>query len=225
MQTYAQYCPISRTLDIVGDRWTLLVIRELIIGSTRFNEIARGLPGLSRGLLSRRLRQLEGAGVIEREDGAYRLTPAGEDLQGLVMQLAEWGSRHAFGPPEEQELDPDLLMWWMHDRINTQDIAKRVVVQIHMTDVRRHYWLVLEPADASVCFTDPGFEVDGLLKGDLSMLYRVWLGDADLRTALRDGDLALTGRQAVVRGLPRWLSLSIVAPFVQAARAEAAAAR
>jgi DNA-binding HxlR family transcriptional regulator len=223
MQTYAQYCPISRTLDIVGDRWTLLVIRELIIGSTRFNEIARGLPGLSRGLLSRRLRQLEGAGVIEREDGAYRLTPAGEDLQGLVMQLAEWGSRHAFGPPEEQELDPDLLMWWMHDRVDTQDITKRVVVEIHMTDVRRRYWLVLEPADASVCFTDPGFEVDGVLTGDLSMLYRVWLGDADLRLALRDGDLTLTGRQAVVRGLPRWLSLSIVAPFVQAARAEAAA--
>lgn len=221
MQTYAQYCPISRSLDVVGDRWTLLVIRELIIGSTRFNEIARGLPGLSRGLLSRRLRQLEAAGVIEKDGTSYHLTPAGEDLQALVMQLAEWGSRHAFGPPREEELDPDLLMWWMHDRIATQEITGRTVAEIHMTDVKRRYWLVLEPGDASVCFSDPGFEVDGLLEGDLSMLYRVWLGDADLRTALRDGDLSLTGRQAVVRGLPRWLSLSIVAPFVQAARAEA----
>lgn len=223
MQTYAQYCPISRTLDIVGDRWTLLVIRELIIGSTRFNEIARGLPGLSRGLLSRRLRQLEGAGVIERDDGTYRLTPAGEDLRGLVMQLADWGSRHAFGPPTEEELDPDLLMWWMHDRISTQEITGRTVVEIHMTDVRRHYWLVLEPADASICFADPGFEVDAVLTGELPLLYRVWLADADLRTALRDGELALTGRQRVVRGLPRWLNLSPVAPIVAAARAEAAA--
>ena len=221
MQTYAQYCPIARTLDIVGDRWTLLVIRELIIGSTRFNEIARGLPGLSRGLLSRRLRQLEGAGVIEREDGTYRLTPAGEDLQDLVMQLADWGSRHAFGPPRVEELDPDLLMWWMHDRIDTQEITERTVVEVHMTDVRRHYWLVIEPADASVCLSDPGFEVDAVLQGDLAMLYRAWLGDVDLRRALRDGDLSLTGRQAVVRGLPRWLDLSPVASFVQAARAGA----
>lgn len=219
MQTYAQYCPISRTLDIVGDRWTLLVIRELIIGSTRFNEIARGLPGLSRGLLSRRLRQLEGAGVIEKVDGAYRLTDAGADLQVLVMQLAEWGSRHAFGPPREEELDPDLLMWWMHDRITTAEITSRTVAEIHMTDVKRRYWLVLEPGDASVCYTDPGFEVDALLQGELSLLYRVWLGETDLRTSLRDGDLSLTGRQAVVRGLPRWLSLSPVAPIVQAARA------
>ena len=89
MQTYAQYCPISRTLDIVGDRWTLLVIRELIIGSTRFNEIARGLPGLSRGLLSRRLRQLEAAGVIEKVDGAYRLTDAGaRALEAEAARLA-----------------------------------------------------------------------------------------------------------------------------------------
>jgi DNA-binding HxlR family transcriptional regulator len=222
MQTYAQYCPISRSLDIVGDRWSLLVIRELIIGSTRFNEIARGLPGLSRGLLSRRLRQLEGAGIVEREDGAYRLTSAGEDLQTLVMQLADWGARHAFGPPREEELDPDLLMWWMHDRVDTQEITTRTVVEIHMTDVRRHYWLVLEPADASICFTDPGFEVEALLRGDLSMLYQVWLGHPDLRTALRRGDLTLTGQQTVVRGLPRWLSLSPVAPIVAAARAEEA---
>jgi DNA-binding HxlR family transcriptional regulator len=223
MQTYAQYCPISRSLDIVGDRWSLLVIRELIIGSTRFNEIARGLPGLSRGLLSRRLRQLEGAGVIEREDGHYRLTAAGQDLQALVMQLADWGSRHAFGPPREEELDPDLLMWWMHDRVDTEAITERTVVEIHMTDVRRHYWLVLERADASVCYSDPGFEVDALLQGELAMLYRAWLGDVDLRTALRDGDLSLTGRHAVVRGLPGWLRLSLVAPFIQAARAEVSA--
>jgi DNA-binding HxlR family transcriptional regulator len=218
MQTYAQYCPISRTLDIVGDRWTLLVVRELIIGSTRFNEIARGLPGLSRGLLSRRLRQLEGAGVIERTDTGYQLTPAGEDLQALVMQLADWGSRHAFGPPQPEELDPDLLMWWMHDRVDTTEIANRTVIEIQTLGPRKHYWLVLEPSEASICYTDPGFEVDAVLRGELAQLYRMWLGETDFRAAIKAGDLSLSGRQAVVRGLPRWLSLSPVAGIVQAAK-------
>jgi DNA-binding HxlR family transcriptional regulator len=223
MQTYAQYCPISRTLDLVGDRWSLLVVRELIIGSTRFNEIARGLPGLSRGLLTRRLRQLEAAGIIERCDGAYALTPSGEELTTLVMELAAWGARNAFGPPEPEELDPDLLMWWMHSRIDTAAIDRRAVIAIHLTDLRRRYWLLVEHGDVSICHTDPGYEVDVVLQGNVSSLYRVWLGHDDLREALRQGDLTLEGSPAMVRALPGWLQLSQVAPIVVEAQVGAGA--
>lgn len=218
MQTYAQYCPISRTLDIVGDRWTLLVVRELIIGSTRFNEIARGLPGLSRGLLSRRLRQLEAAGIVAHEAGAYRLTDAGTELTTLVMELAAWGSRHAFGPPLPEELDPDLLMWWMHTGVDTATLDRRTVVEIHMTDIAKRYWLLLELDDVSICHSDPGFEVDVVLRGELPTLYRMWNGDRELHDALRSGDLTLVGNPRLVRDLPQMLRLSPVAPYVRAAR-------
>jgi hypothetical protein len=156
--------------------------------------------------------------VVERQDGAYRLTPAGEDLQVLVMQLAEWGSRHAFGAPREEELDPDLLMWWMHTRIDAAELGRRAVVEIHMTDIRRRYWLVVEHDDVSVCHTDPGFEVDVVLRGELTTLYRVWLGHVDLRESVRRGELDLLGSPKLVRALPDWLQLSQVAPIVREAQ-------
>ncbi|HZM40636.1 MAG TPA: helix-turn-helix domain-containing protein, partial [Acidimicrobiales bacterium] len=100
MRTYAQYCPIVRAVDVLGERWTLLILRDMLVGSTRFNEISRGLPGLSRALLTKRLRQLMVAGLVERhDDGSYALTPAGKDLEHIVFGLAEWGARYAFGDP------------------------------------------------------------------------------------------------------------------------------
>lgn len=224
MQIYAQYCPISRALDVLGERWNLLIVRDMLVGSTRFNEIARGLPGLSRGLLSRRLRQLEAAGVVERRDGGYHLTEAGRELQPLLWGLAEWGAKHAFGPPREEELDPDLLMWWMQGEVVVADLERRTVVEVHVTDVRRHYWLVLEPGDVSVCHSDPGYEVDALLRGDLPSLYRMWLGETELASALRDGDVALEGDRGTVRDVARRLSFSPVAPVVRGVRAAEAAA-
>jgi DNA-binding HxlR family transcriptional regulator len=109
VRTYAQYCPIVRAVEVLGERWTLLIVREMLNGAGRFNELSRGLPGLSRGLLSRRLRQLVAAGLVRRTEDAYELTPAGEDLRPLVFGLAEWGARHAFGDPRPEELDPEVL--------------------------------------------------------------------------------------------------------------------
>lgn len=221
MQTYAQYCPIARAVEVLGDRWTLLILRDMLVGSSRFNELARGLPGLSRGLLSRRLRQLVDAGLIQRTEDGYELTAAGEDVRPLVFGLAEWGSRHAFGDPRPDELDPETLMWWIHGRIDSTGLDRRAVLQIEVTDRRRWFWLVLEPGDASVCFTDPGFEIDAVLKADVETLYRVWLGEIDLPRALRSGRLDLQGPRWVHQSLPQWLELSPVAPFVKEARAGA----
>ena len=219
MRPYAQYCPIVRAIEVLGERWTLLIVRDMLTGSTRFNEIARGLPGLSRALLSQRLRQMVAAGLVVRTDDGYALTPAGEDLRPVVFGLAEWGARHAFGDPRPEELDPEVLMWWLQGRIDTSEIDRRTVVQISVTDQRRLFWLVLEPQEASVCYVDPGFEVDAVLTSDLTTLYRVWNGRIDLLDAMRQGLLELQGPRHIVQGLPRWFELSPVAHYVQAARA------
>ncbi|HEX6567683.1 MAG TPA: helix-turn-helix domain-containing protein [Acidimicrobiales bacterium] len=223
MRTYAQYCPIVRAVELLGDRWTLLIVREMLTGARRFNELIRGLPGLSRALLARRLRQLEVAGLVVRaDDGGYDLTAAGHDLRPVVFGLADWGARHAFGDPRPEELDPELLMWWMHGRIDTSEVAQRAVVQVEVTDRRRVFWLVVEPGDASVCYADPGFEVGAVLRSDLASLYRMWEGEIDLLDAVKAGTIELAGARWIVGGLPRWLQLSPIAPNVRAARADAA---
>jgi DNA-binding HxlR family transcriptional regulator len=218
VRTYAQYCPIVRAVEVLGDRWTLLIVREMLTGVGRFNELSRGLPGLSRALLSRRLRQLVAAGLVRRTDDGYELTQAGEDLRPLVFGLAEWGARHAFGDPRPEELDPEVLMWWLHGRIDTSEVARRAVVEIEVADRARRFWLVIEPQDASVCYADPGFDVDALLRSDLATLYRMWEGEIELLDAVKAGSIELTGPRWITRALPRWLQLSPVAPYVRAAR-------
>jgi len=219
MRTYAQYCPIVRSLEVLGERWTLLILRDMLVGARRFNEIARGLPGISRGLLARRLRQLEAAGLVTRdEDGGYALTQAGEDLKPVVFGLADWGARYMFGDPQPEELDPEVLMWWLQGRIDTTDVPERAVVQIDVVDRKRLFWLVIDPNDVSVCFADPGFEVDAVIRGDIAVLYQVWEGERDLFEALRDETIELQGARWVVRGFPQWIQFSPVEPYVRAER-------
>ena len=221
VRTYAQYCPIVRAVEVLGERWTILILREMITGTRRFNELSRGLPGLSRALLSRRLRELEAAGLVVKgsgDDRGYDLTPAGRELEPLVFTLADWGARHMFGDPRPEELDPETLMWWFHGRIDTSEVERRAVVQVEVSDHKRFYWLVIEPGDASVCYTDPGYDVDAVLRSDLATLYRMWEGEIELLDALKAGRIELTGPRWIVAGLPRWLLLSPVAPVVRAAQ-------
>jgi DNA-binding HxlR family transcriptional regulator len=218
VRTYAQYCPIVRAVEVLGDRWTLLIVRDMLIGASRFNELSRGLPGLSRALLSRRLRQLATAGLVTRNGDGYSLTAAGQALRPLVFGLADWGARYAFGDPRADELDPEVLMWWMHGRVDTGTLTRRANIEIRINDRRRTFWLVVEPGDASVCYTDPGLEVDAVLASDIATLYRMWEGELELLDGVRAGTIELTGPRWVVRGLPDWLKLSPVAEHVRAAR-------
>ncbi|WP_394621215.1 winged helix-turn-helix transcriptional regulator [Lentzea sp. JNUCC 0626] len=218
MRTYAQYCPIVRAVEVLGDRWTLLIVRDMLVGASRFNEISRGLPGLSRALLSQRLRQLAKAELVLRTGDGYELTPAGQALRPLVFGLADWGARYAFGDPRADELDPEVLMWWMHGRVDTGTLDKRANIEVRISDRRRTFWLVVEPGDASICYTDPGLEVDAVLASDIATLYRMWEGEVDLLDAVRAGTIELTGTRWVVRGLPAWLKLSPVAEIVRGAR-------
>ena len=209
-----QYCPISRALDVVGERWTLLILRDMVVGATRFNDIARGLPGLSRTLLATRLRHLERAGVVERTGRAYVLTSAGRALEPLVFGMAEWGARWAFGEPEDHELDAELLIWWMHSRLDTTRLGgDRQVIHVRFADEPKRFWIVVEHGVPSVCTTDPGFAVTLTISPDVRSLYAVWLGSSP-GAALRRGVLEVEAPRRVARQLGEVLRLSPIAPAV-----------
>lgn len=220
MARYGQYCPITRAMEVLGDRWSLLIIRDLLTGVSHFNDLSRGLPRLSRGLLSKRLVQLRRDGLVEHRDGGYHVTEAGEALRPLVFGLAEWGARFAFGEPRSDELDTNVLMWWIRGRIDGTAFGRpRVVIHVHFQDGRyRHYWLVVDPEDVSLCFTDPGFPLDITIETTRAVLYQVWEAHIEWAAAMRDGLIEVTGNRDLVRALPRALLLSPVAPYVRRAR-------
>ena len=177
-------------------------------GASGFNELQRGLPGISRSVLTDRMRALERAEVIERRTGPkgrtleYRLTPAGRDLQPVVQAIGEWGATWSFTEPRPEELDPDLLIVWMARHVDRQRLPpNRTVVQFDFRAPKRRYWMVLEPAEVSVCLQHPGFDVDLEVIVDSTTLYRVYLGRAELGGAIRAGQLTMTGPRTLQRGL------------------------
>jgi DNA-binding HxlR family transcriptional regulator len=231
MRSYAQYCPVAKATEILGDRWTLLIMREMLGGASGFNELQRGLPGISRSVLADRMRALERAEVIERRTGptgrtlAYRLTAAGRDLQPVVQAIGEWGATWSFTDPRPEELDPDLLIVWMARHVDRRRLPPgRTVVQFDFRDPRRRFWMVLEPSEVSVCLQHPGFAVDLEVEVDTATLYRVYLGQAELSDARRAGALAMSGPRALQRGFGRWFTWSAFAPASRAAQERRAAA-
>ena len=181
MHLYGQYCPVARAAEILADRWTILIIRELLADVNHFNELERGLPHMSRTLLAERLRRLVQTGVVERRGASrgrpteYRLTTAGRELQRIIDLFGEWGARWAFGPPRPSELDPIILLWWMRRRVALDRISRRRrVVQFNFRRApQRSYWLLIEPADVSVCLKHPRFDVDVIVASDIMTFYRV----------------------------------------------------
>jgi DNA-binding HxlR family transcriptional regulator len=224
MSRYHQYCPVARASEIFADRWTPLIVRELLAGSLQFNRIERGLPGISRSLLCSRLRYLADAGVVERQKTGpsieYHLTEAGRDLQAVLDRLGAWGVRWAFGEPKPEELDPVLLLWKMHQCIRRDRLpSTRIVVEFDFTGRNgRRLWLVLEPRDVSVCLKPPGFDSDLIVHTDLTFFHRVWLGYIDYDAALRSNGIVVEGSPSLARDLPRWFTWSPMARFVRMER-------
>ena len=218
---YGQFCPVAKAAEILGERWTPLVLRELICGSTRFSELRRGVPLMSPSLLSKRLKTLERAGVIERRSEAqsggveYRLTEAGEELRPVIEQLGVWGKRWTRSGLESGDLDPGLLMWDIHRRVDIGKVpAGRTVVAFELLDVfnsMRRWWLVLDPGGVDLCLKDPGYPVDLKVKTGLRTLTAVWNGDLALKSATASGKLVLDGPRRLVRAFPSWLKLSLFA--------------
>ena len=219
MRSYAQYCPIAKASEILGDRWTLLIVRELLGGASGFNELQRGLPGISRSVLTVRLRTLERAEIIERRTGPkgrtleYRLTPAGCDLEAVVQALGEWGATWSFVDPRPEELDPDLLIVWMARHVDREQLpVDRIVIRFDFRNPAKRYWMVLEPSEVSVCLQHPGFDIDLEVRVDTATLYRVYLGRADLGGAMRARKLTMSGPSALQRAFGRWFAWSAFAP-------------
>jgi len=224
MRSYGQYCPIAKAAETLGDRWTILIVRELSFGVDHFNELQRCLPGISRSVLTQRLRHLERVGIIERRSATYHLTSAGQSLRPVLRELGLWAARWAFGEPDPRELDPDLVIRWISRHVDTGALpGHRVVTQFDLTGPRaRRYWLVLELAEVSVCLHDPGFQVDVFVVAGTAVLYDVYLGRRTLPGAIRDGLVAVSGSPAMVRAFPRWLTGSDFANAVRQGMADLA---
>jgi DNA-binding HxlR family transcriptional regulator len=212
MEGYGQFCPVSKAAEVIGQRWTLLILRELLVGSTRFNEIRRGVPTCSPALLSKRLKELERAGIVEHEAcgnaSTYRLTEAGQELLPIVLGLGEWGQRWArtdYGP---DELDTGLLLWDVRRNLRPGGLGEQAVtiqfVFPALATSRRFYWVVVDSHDVDLCLIDPGRDVDVIIEADLRTLTEIWMGDARFTDALSDGRIALRGPTRLTRRIPVW---------------------
>jgi len=215
MSTYGQFCPVAKAMELLDERWTLLVVRELLCGSMHFNDLRRGVPKMSPALLSKRLKSLNRAGVVERTeiDGrtSYSLTPCGQELAAVVDALGEWGVRWV---PElgDEDLDPHLLMWDIRRTISVDSWPRaRTVVAFNLSGLdpkAAHWWLMVSEGTADVCDFDPGYEVAATVETSLLTLTRLWRGDLSWSRATLNGSLAIHGAPDVRRAVPGWLGQS-----------------
>jgi DNA-binding HxlR family transcriptional regulator len=219
--SYGQFCPVAMAAEVVCSRWTALVVRELLCGSTRFNDLRRGVPLMSPTLLSKRLKELEEVGVIVAVPTAqpgvyeYKLTEAGQDLRPVVMSLGIWGQRWVESSLSLKNLDPSLLMWDMRRNLNPEPLPpRRCTVQFQYPELpanRRNWWLVIDGGTVDLCGVDPGFELDLLVTCSLRTMTAIWMGIASVAQETAAGRLKLDGDPGVARAMQRWLGLSVFA--------------
>jgi DNA-binding HxlR family transcriptional regulator len=212
---YGQFCPISKAMELLDERWTLLVVRELLLGSRHFNDLRRGVPKMSPALLSKRLKSLTRAGVVERTeiDGrtTYSLTQSGQELGEVVDALGKWGTRW-IGELGEEDLDPHLLMWDMQRKIPIDSWPRaRTTLAFQLDGVASkasRWWLVVADGGADVCDFDPGYHIAGTVETSLLTLTRIWRGDTGWSRALLDGSVSVSGPVDVRRAVPSWIGQS-----------------
>ncbi len=224
MKSYGQFCSVARALDLLGERWTLLVVRELLCGSRRFGEVHRGIPRISRTMLSARLRALLEAGVLERREGdggpEYGLTKAGGELAAVVRELGTWGQRWLPRELHASHLDVDALLWDVQRRTRREALPDRpLVVRLELSDVRgaasRRY-LLLRRSEISLCTANPGYPEELCLRADRRTLVGWWRGDVTFAQA-RGMGLVLEGRREWIRAFPTWFERYLFAGVTPAA--------
>jgi len=227
---YGQFCPVAKAAELLCERWTVLVVRELVAGSRHFNELRRGLPLMSPTLLSRRLKQLIEAGVVRRADddgdtGAYELTQAGRELRPMVELMAVWGHRWVGTRFESHDLDAGLLMWDIRRSLLPERFpARRVVMEIRFSDAPHgtaHWWLVCEGGEVDLCREDPGHDVDLVIHTSVRTLTQIWLYQQTWEQAMRAGQLKALGDPLLKQTLADWLPGSpLVRPGVDSLQAD-----
>ncbi len=219
---YGQYCPLALAAELLCERWTLLVVSRLIDGCTRFNDIHRGVPRISATLLTKRLAELEHAGLIVREPletgrgYEYMLTEAGQELEPIIMDLAVWGQRWSRDMVTD-DLDPAFLAWSMHTRMNTEAMPEgRTVIEFEFSGIDRgfaRFWLIKTESNVEMCLKHPGFEVDVKVMSDIRRFVEAWRGFRSMRDEIAKGVIRLEGPTRLKRAFPDWLLLSALSPF------------
>lgn len=210
---YYQFCPVAKAMELLDERWTMLMLRELLLGTEHFNDLRRGLPRMSPTLLSHRLDQLQRAGLVERvhqgADVRYVLTQAGNELRPVVEQLSMWGIRW-IGELGDADLDPKLLLWDMHRNLDLTSVpTTRTVIALHFSDARpaqRRWWLVIHEGVADVCDADPGYEVTVEVHCSLRAMTRYWRGDVEWTSLLLSGDASMLGPSHLRNALSSWFT-------------------
>ena len=218
---YGQFCPVSMASEVLCSRWTTLVVRELLCGSTRFNELRRGVPKMSPTLLSKRLKELERAGVITVTRGPggvteYRLSESGEELRPLIMGLGIWAQRWMESRLSLKNLDPSLLMWDMQRNMDVSHLPpRRCTIQFlypELSGGQKKWWLVIENGKIDLCNFDPGYDLDLLVRSSLRAMTAIWMGLTTVRDEASSGELDVEGDPAIARNVQAWLGLSKFAP-------------
>jgi DNA-binding HxlR family transcriptional regulator len=228
MKSYGQFCPVAKAAEVVAERWTPLVLRELLYGSVRFNDLRRGVPLMSPSLLSRRLKELEQSGIVTRasaDDGRsveYHLTPAGRELAPIIDALGLWGRRWLQSHIEKHDLDAGLLMWDIRRKFDPARLpSARTVIKFEFsgtTSGKRLWWLVAEAGEVELCLLDPGFELDLLVRTHLRTMTEIWMGDRSCRDAIKAHDLTLEGDRALVRDFPDLFTIEAHVALTRLAR-------
>lgn len=216
MKTYGQFCPLAQATQLLCERWTLIIVRELIAGSIRFSELQKGVPLMSPTLLSNRLKHLIKCGVIElggsKGSHTYNLTPAGKELRPVVELLGAWGHRWARSDLNSGDLDAGLLMWDMRRSVDPSIFpSHRVVVQFEYPDApegARNWWLVSEGRELDLCLNDHGYDVDIMITCTLKAMTEIWICERTFNEAVSKGDIVVRGNQRLANKLQDWLRSS-----------------
>jgi len=215
MSSYGQFCPVAKAMELLDERWTMLVVRELLLGSKHFNDLRRGVPKMSPGLLSKRLQTLTRAGVVQRTevDGrtSYTLTESGRELNDVVQALSVWGVRW-IGELGDKDLDPHLLMWDIRRNVPVDEWPRaRTVLGFRLSGVTpkaSSWWLMVADGKADICDFDPGYDVAAVMSTSLRTLTEIWRGDVSWKRSLLDGSVKIDGPTDVRRAVPTWLGQS-----------------
>ena len=219
--SYGQFCPVAMAAEVLCSRWTALLVREMLCGSTRFNDLRRGVPRMSPSLLSKRLKELERAGIVAAIPNAagvteYQLTEAGEDLRPIILGMGNWGQRWVESQLSLKNLDPSLLMWDMRRNLDPKPLpARRCTIQFLYPELpasRRSWWLVVDSSGVDLCGVDPGYEIDLLVSASLRSMTAIWMGLASVAAEVAAGRVTLDGDPVLARSMQRWLGLSSFAP-------------
>ncbi len=218
MAGYGQFCPVAKATEVIGEKWTVLVLRELLLGTTRFNDFQRAISRMSPTLLAKRLKHLEESGIVIRKklsgqkSHEYRLTAAGKELGPLIEILAVWGMRWARGQLTEDELDVEFLMRELQRRLRTEHLPDGETVICLMFDgLTKHktWWLLVDGDVVDLCTKDPGKDVDLYISSRVRTIVEVWEGDLDIRTALRKGSITAHGSRHLIRTMPDWFGVCL----------------